>query len=195
LPLVDRNDSMLVVIDVQEDFYPDSRADVDREAFGRFLDRVAWVVGVAARLRVPTLVTEEDRATNGATSPRVATNLPPGARVFEKPVFAAPDNPDINDAIEATGAGTAVLVGLETDVCVAHSALRLLDKPRRVVVVRDATFSPGEAHANGMLRLQEAGVELVSAKELFYDWVPTLAGVREFKDLNPDLARPPGFSL
>jgi hypothetical protein len=35
----------------------------------------------------------------------------------------------------------------------------------------------------------------VSAKELFYDWVRTLAGVREFKDANPDLAHPPGFSL
>jgi hypothetical protein len=31
-------------------------------------------------------------------------------------------NPDILAAIEATGASTAVLVGLETDVCVAHSA-------------------------------------------------------------------------
>jgi nicotinamidase-related amidase len=195
MPLVDRSDSMLLVIDVQEGFYPDSRADVDRIAFGHFLDRVAWVVGVAARLRVPIIVTEEDRARNGDTAERVAINLPPGAAVFEKAVFAAPDNPEISAAIEEIGASTAVLVGLETDVCVSHTALRLQDESKRVVVVGDALFSPGEAHENGLRRLREAGVELVSAKELFYDWVPTLAGVREFRESNPDLVDPPGFSL
>jgi nicotinamidase-related amidase len=195
MPLVDRSDSMLLVIDVQEGFYPDSRTDVDRTAFGHFLDRVAWVVGVAARLRVPIVVTEEDRARNGETSERVAVNVPPSAGVFEKAVFAAPDNPEISAAIEAIGARTAVLVGLETDVCVSHSALRLRDESKRVVAVADALFSPGDAQSNGLRRLREAGVELVSAKELFYDWVPTLAGVREFRDANPDLVDPPGFSL
>jgi nicotinamidase-related amidase len=195
MPLVDRRDSMLFVIDVQEGFYPASRTDVDREAFGRFLDRVAWIVAVAARLRVPMIVTEEDRARNGTTSERVAVNVPPGVGVFEKAVFAAPDNPEISAAIAAIGATTAVVVGLETDVCVSHTALRLQDDSKRVVAVRDALFSPGEAHANGLRRMHEAGVELVSAKELFYDWVPTLAGVREFRDANPDLVDPPGFSL
>jgi nicotinamidase-related amidase len=195
MPLVDRSDSMLLVIDVQEGFYPDSRTDVDRAAFERFLDRVAWVVGVAARLRVPIIVTEEDRAKNGETSGRVAANVPPSAGVFEKAVFAAPDNPEISVAIDAVGAKTAVIVGLETDVCVSHSALRLKEQSKRVVAVGDALFSPGDAHSNGLRRLREAGVELVSAKELFYDWVPTLAGVRQFRDSNPDLVDPPGFSL
>jgi nicotinamidase-related amidase len=195
MPLVDRNDSLLLVIDVQERFYAASRADVDRIAFDHFLDRVAWVVGVAGRLGVPIVVTEEDRARNGETSERVSLNLPSSARVFEKPVFAAPDNPDIRAAIDATGAKTAVVVGLETDVCVSHTALRLQDESKRVVVVEDALFSPGEAHSNGLRRLRNAGVELVSAKELFYDWVPTLAGVRAFRESNPDLVDPPGFSL
>jgi nicotinamidase-related amidase len=138
MPLVDRNDSMLLVIDVQEGFYPGTRTDVDRIGFGHFLDRVAWVVGVAARLRVPIIVTEEDRATNGVTSERVASNLPPGAGVFEKAVFAAPDNPEIRAAIDAIGARTAVLVGLETDVCVSHTALRMQEESTRVVAVGDA---------------------------------------------------------
>ena len=88
-----------------------------------------------------------------------------------------------------------MLIGLETDVCVAHSALGLKDLGQRVVAVHDAVFSPGAAHANGLGRLDRAGVELVSAKELAYDWLRTLTGVREFFRDNQDLADPPGFSL
>lgn len=57
-------------------------------------------------------------------------------------VCGAPGNPDILAAIEATGASTAVLVGLETDVCVAHSALGLKEFGKRVVAVHDTLFSP-----------------------------------------------------
>lgn len=195
MSLINRDHSLLIVIDVQEGFYPESRTDVDRADFGMFVDRVAWVAGVARCLQVPVVVTEEDRARNGGTAERVAAHLPKSAKVFEKAVFAASDNPEIAAAVNAHGKPIAVLVGMETDVCVAHSALRLKEDGKRVVAVRDALFSPQGAHANGIRRLREAGVELISAKELFYDWVPTLAGVHEFKAANTDLAHPPGFSL
>jgi nicotinamidase-related amidase len=195
MSLINRDHSLLIVIDVQEGFYSQSRTDVDWADFGLFVDRVAWVAGVARCLDVPVVVTEEDRARNGGTAERVTARLPESATVFEKAVFAAPDNPDIAAAIDAYGKSISVLVGMETDVCVAHSALRLKEDGKRVVAVRDALFSAQGAHANGIRRLRDAEVELISAKELFYDWVPTLAGVREFKAANTDLAHPPGFSL
>ena len=51
-----------------------------------------------------------------------------------------------------SGRKTAVLVGLETDVCVAHSALGLLGHGYQVAVVADATGSPGTAHGFGLER-------------------------------------------
>ena len=77
----------------------------------------------------------------------------------------------------------------------AHSALRLRQLAKRVVVVHDAVFSPNRAHANGLARLERAGVELVSAKELVYDWVRSVEAIQSFKRENPQLASPPGFSL
>jgi nicotinamidase-related amidase len=87
------------------------------------------------------------------------------------------------------------LVGLETDICVAHSALGLQELGKRVVAVRDALFSPGVAHAHGLGRMERAGVEFVSAKELAYDWLRTVADARDFFRANRDLASPPGFAL
>jgi len=193
--LLQREDSALLVIDAQEGFYGDERTDVDRAAFALALARVAWVTGLARALEIPIVVTEEDPATNGPTAPGIAARLPASASVLVKPTFAAADNPPIRAALEATGRRTIVATGLETDVCVAHSAISLLERGFRVAAVTDALFSPGEAHAHGLARLRAEGVQLLSAKELVYDWSRTLAEVRALAIAYPALETPPGFSL
>jgi nicotinamidase-related amidase len=195
MPLIERAESMLLVIDSQENFYPPRRTDVDRGALEEMFRRAAWVTALAGRLGVPVVVTEEDAEVNGATAAVIRKQLPDGAPVLAKWTFGAAGNPQIRAAIEATGAGTTVLVGLETDICVAHSALGLQELGKRVVAVRDALFSPGVAHAHGLGRMERAGVEFVSAKELAYDWLRTVADARDFFRANRDLASPPGFAL
>ena len=59
---------------------------------------------------------------------------------------------------------TAVLVGAEADVCVAHSAIGLQELGWGVVVVSDATFSPGEMHGLGLDQLRDAGIAVRHAK-------------------------------
>jgi hypothetical protein len=65
----------------------------------------------------------------------------------------------------------------------------------RTVVVDDAVYSAGAGHANGVARLRAEGVELMSAKELYYEWLRDLPSVRAFDAAHPHLATPPGFSL
>lgn len=195
MPLIERNQSMVLVIDAQENFYRDHRADVDRPRMAQVHDVAAWVVGAAAALDVPVVVTEEDVTKNGGTTERIAANLPAGTPVLPKLAFSAPDNPSILRAIEDTGASTCILLGMETDICVAQSAQQLQARGKRVVGVSDALYSPGRAHFNGLDRMARSGVELVSAKELVYEWVRTVDGIREFGRANPSLLDPPGFSL
>ena len=95
----------------------------------------------------------------------------------------------------ATGRRTTVLVGAETDVCVAQSAVGLVDRGFRVVVVADATFSPGAMHDHGLAQMRDAGVEIRHAKGVYYEWVRTVAEARAFQAGHPDLAAPPGFEL
>ena len=195
MPHIDVADSALLIIDAQPDFYPPTRADVDHEAKERALDRMAWVTGVASGVSVAVIVTEEDPATNGVTAPQISQYLPAHVRVFSKDVFGAADNPDIANALAALERQCIVIVGMETDVCVMHTALSLRERGYRAVVVFDATFSAAAAHGYGLARLRQEGVELVSAKELYYEWLRDLPSVRAFDAAHPELTSPPGFSL
>jgi nicotinamidase-related amidase len=192
--LLVRADSQLVVIDVQPLFYP-AAAPLDRDRLAAVTARVAWLTGVAAALGVPVTVTEEDPARNGPTAPAILALAPAGTVILAKPVFGLADAPEILSVVEGIGRRTVVLAGLETDVCVTHSALGLLDRGYRVAVVTDATFAPGEMHEPGLRRMRDAGVVLIHAKGVYYEWVRTLAEARRFEAAHPDLAEPPGFAL
>jgi nicotinamidase-related amidase len=193
MPLIDRDDSVLIVIDAQPGFSGDD--DADREASARSRAVAAWLAGVATVLGIPSVVTEEDAAANGPTHPAIVAALPEGTPVFDKRVFGLTGEPAIVTALEALGRRTAVLIGAETDVCVAHSAIGLQELGWRVVVVSDATFSPGDMQERGLDQLRDAGIAVRHAKGVYYDWVRTLATARAFEAEHPDLASPPGFSL
>lgn len=195
MPHLDVSDCVLVVIDAQPGFYQPSRLDVDREQFASALDRSAWVAGLGSALGVPAVLTEEDAATNGPTYDAITRVLPPTSPVLVKQVFGADANPEIDSAVRDHGRSAVVLVGLETDVCVAHSAIGWRTAGLRVVVVHDAVYSAGAGHVNGVARLRAEGVELLSAKELYYEWLRDLPSVRAFDAAHPELATPPGFSL
>ena len=192
MSLIDRDDSILVVIDAQPGF----SGAVEHAADAAGSRAVAgWLVGVAAAFDIPVVVTEEDAAANGPTDAAIRDRLPAATPVLAKPAFGLAAVPEILAAVEATGRRTAVIVGAETDVCVAQSAIGLLDLGFRVVVVSDATFSPGAMHDLGLRRIREAGGELNHAKGVYYEWARTLEAARSFEADHPDLTTPPGFRL
>lgn len=166
--LIDVADSVLCVIDAQPGFV----GRLPEEDQAPLVARIAWLCAVAAALDVPIVATEEEPEKHGATMPA----LPAGTPVFTKPVFGAASVPEILSALEAPGRGTFVLTGLETDVCVAQSALGLLERGHRVAVVRDAVGSPGPSHEHGLERMRDAGAVLIGAKGLYFEWVRDVAG-------------------
>lgn len=166
MPLLDRDDSVLVVVDAQPGFLAAEAAAA--------VERMAWLVAIAARVGVPVVVTEEEPERNGKTDPRIAEQLPAGAPVFTKPTFGLTGTPEILDAVRATGRRTAVIVGAETDVCVAQSAVGLHGAGFGCVVVDDATFSPGEMQERGLARIASEGVARNHAKGVTYEWLRTV---------------------
>jgi len=166
MALLDRDDSILVVVDAQPGFLP-----VEAEAA---VERMAWLVALAGRLGVPVIVTEEEPERNGATDTRVADRLPAGTPVFRKPTFGLAATPEILAAVRATDRGTVVVVGCETDVCVAQSAIGLHAAGFSCIVVEDATFSPGEMHERGLARVLAEDVAHNHAKGVSYEWLRTV---------------------
>ncbi|HXQ37078.1 MAG TPA: isochorismatase family protein, partial [Anaerolineales bacterium] len=119
--------------------------------------------------------------------------LPPETNIYNKMTFGLAAQSDILEAVQATGRKTIVLIGYETDVCVAHSALGLMVLGYMVVVVADATGSPGEAYQYGLERIRQAGGIILSAKSLYYEWVRTVAKAMEFE--NSGIETPEGIIL
>ncbi len=183
--LVDADDSILVVIDVQDVFLDKLPAD----AASLLVGNATWLMAVARWKAIPMIVTAE-RADSQPTAPAVVEALPDGTTVQDKLVFGIAGQPDAVDALDraADGRSTAVLVGLETDVCVLHSALGLLERGYRVAVVVDATGSPEPGHRLGLDRLRSAGVVLLDTKGLFYEWLRTVAEVDRFHAELPNMA-------
>jgi nicotinamidase-related amidase len=187
--LVDDFDSVLVVVDAQPGFL----GKLPPEDARVLTARIAWLVQVAVRLQVPIVVTEEQAAVQGGTDRAIADELPPGTTRWDKPTFGLAFTPEILDTVTSHGRRTAVLCGLETDVCVAQSAIGLLDLGWRVVVVRDAVGAPGTAHQQGLDRIAAAGVAVLGLKGLYYEWIRRVDRVAPVDDLWR--AGPPGITL
>jgi len=193
MPLIDREDSVLVVIDLQPKFWSDRLDKDDAAEVNKAVARASWLAGTAMAFGVPAVLTEEAPAQNGPTAVGVLLAVGRKAPVFTKPVFGLAACPEIMAAIEATGRRTAVLCGFETDVCVTHSAVGLMEAGYRVVVAFDAVYSPAGAQAFGLARLRDLGIELVHCKGIYYDWVRTLEGALALQETHPELGEPPGF--
>ena len=181
---------VLVVIDTQPGFLgklPEAEA-------AAVVDRIRWLCRLAGWIRVPVVVTEEEPERNGETAPPVRDALAPGTATHAKPVFDLSACPEIVADVVRPDRDDIVLCGLETDVCVAQSALGLLEAGKRVVVVEDAVASPGAAHMQGLARMSRAGVELVGVKGLGYEWLGTVERAHAFA-AEPGNAGPAGIVL
>ncbi len=176
--LIDVDDSILIVIDVQEYLLAKLPAE-ERELL---VNRIGWLTSVAIKLNVPLVVTAENISELGGIAPPIVEKLAPDTPIFNKMVFGLAEDHEIISAVKATGLKTAILVGLETDVCIAHSAIGLIQRGYQLVVVADATAPPGAAHAIGLERMRRAGILVSSVKSLYYEWIRTVDRDEEFLD-------------
>ena len=175
--LLEVNDSLLIVIDIQPSFVKKENKNEPNP----LLQRMCWVIKVANWLGVPLIVTAEDITRTGNVCAEAAEILPPDTKIYNKMTFGLAGQRDIVEVVRQTQRKTAVLIGYETDVCVTHSALGLMDLGYRVAVVADATGSPGGAHQIGLERIRGAGGIILSAKSLYYEWVRTVEKALAFE--------------
>jgi nicotinamidase-related amidase len=184
------DDSILVVIDVQDAFL-DKLPIHESE---QLLNNVCWIVKLAQWKQIPLIVTAEEFQEQPLAA-KLTQILPADSQIFNKLVFGLADQSDIFAAVEQTKRKTAVLIGLETDVCVTHSAIGLLEKGYRVAVVADAIASPESGQEIGLARMQSAGVIIVSMKSLFYEWLRTIEAITRFHQELPEMRALSGITL
>lgn len=187
--LIERDQSVLVVIDIQSYFLGKLPLDVRSP----LVARMAWIIRIARALDIPVVATAEDIARDGPMVPELVQAMAPGQKVHDKVVFGLAGQAEILADVRAKGRDTAVLIGLETDVCIAQSALGLAALGIRPVIIEDATHSPPPHHDYGISRLREAGAIIQSTKGLYYEWIRDLATHARLANVRETL--PPGLTL
>jgi nicotinamidase-related amidase len=188
--LLDRARCCLAVIDVQA-FFLDKLPLDQREPL---LQRIAWLMRVANALGIPILATAEDIQHDGPLVPELEKLLPAGNLAFNKMIFGLHDQPDIRAAVKALGRDQFVLTGLESDVCISHSAFGLRDAGYQVTIASDACASPPPHHDLAMTRLAQAGMTVTTVKGVYYEWLRDLQTLATVKAAIGK-ALPPGLTL
>ena len=181
--LVNVEDSVLVVIDIQDSFLEKYDAEVSQP----LIEKVVWLLRIAGHLNVPVVAMAEDIDNAGNLNQSVRNALPGDVRLHNKNAFGLAGNPEILAAVEETGRNTAILVGTETDVCVAQSALGLMQRGYRVVVLKDAIATTAGDEETGLNRMRDAGAAISSVKAITYEWLRTVKNTIELFEKFPQL--------
>lgn len=176
MPLLSRDACVLLVVDAQPAFFAgDALTDDARGDAAQALRCATWLAGMAADLEIPRVVVEEGPARAGATDADLLDAAGPDVVVTTKRTFSAARSSETVDALLRTDRRTVVVVGFETDTCVAQSAIELREAGFRAVVVEDCCASATRcAHERGLARLRQAGVEIYDAKATLFEWLPVV---------------------
>ncbi len=173
--ILDKNQSALVVIDVQE-AYRGLTVEHERMQRGvRRLIEVAKVVGV------PILATEQYPKGLGHLVSEVAEGFPSGSEVIDKLSLSCCGEPRFAQRLEALRRPQVVVCGLEAHACVNQTVHDLLDRGYQVHVPYDAISSRFEHdYRTAWEKMIASGAVPTTVEMACLEWVRT-AAVPEFK--------------
>lgn len=162
--LLERTQSALVLVDFQARLMP-----AIHDA-GRVVDNAVFVARVARELGVPVLGTEQNPKALGANDERVRELCD---RTLSKAHFSAVADGLLAELIAlAPRARQVVLAGCETHVCLLQTAIEVQQAGLQAFVVAEACGSRRLEDKNVALqRLQQAGVALVGAEMVAFEWL------------------------
>ena len=165
--------SVLLIIDLQERLSPaiDGGTAV--------IEHTAWLIGVARKLGVPVIATEQYPQGLGSTDKKIADLLLPG-ELLEKTHFSAVAEGNLLSHTHGNRLQW-VVCGTESHVCVQQTVLDLLAAGRQVAVVEEAVGSrKASDKALALNRMQQQGANIVSREMVAFEWL-NKANTPEFK--------------
>ncbi len=176
--MLNRNECMLMVIDMQEKL---TKVMVNLEQTTK---NIRLLIEAAKEFSIPTIYTEQYPKGLGETIEPLKSLLNQyGAERFDKMSFSALKIEEIKRAIEKTGKKTVVLTGIESHICVLSTAVDLKSTGYNVVVAADATTSRSEFFYKTAMDFYNANsVAVVPAETLVFYWLE-FAGTESFKKL------------
>lgn len=175
--LMKKDESLLLVIDVQERLAP--AMDNPREV----INGCSKLLGVAKRLNVPFIITEQYPKGLGATMFDLRKEAGEEVYYLPKTEFSCARNPEIMEAIKKSSKRQIIIAGLETHICIVQTALELQAEGYEVFVVSNACSSRQPVqHILALQRLLQHNVDVVTIEMVIFEWLEK-AGSDEFKEI------------
>jgi nicotinamidase-related amidase len=172
----------LIVVDIQERL---TRAIPESQLLD--LMRAAKILINAARvLNAPVLATEQYPKGLGPTVPEVRGLLDAAhVKPFEKTAFSACGAESFADTLSSLDISAAVVIGMETHVCVFQTVRDLVGGDIEVHVPIDGVASRRDDHRRtGLALCERAGAVRTTSETIVFDWLGR-AGTPEFRELSP----------
>lgn len=174
---LNREDAVLVVIDFQERLLPAMKDHEELE------ESVCKLINGIRTLDVPVLVTQQYTKGLGPTVPDIAEALGDFSPI-EKTDFSATGELCFLEALNKTGKSSIILCGIEAHVCVAQTALILLELGYDIFLVEDAVSSRSKSDKKTAInRMIQAGARPVTVEAVLFELLGS-AKAAEFKEIS-----------
>jgi nicotinamidase-related amidase len=172
-----RADTLLIIIDVQEKLMPviDRAADVERN-----IDRLVRGCHV---LDIPVIITEQYVKGLGATVPLVRRALEEtsGYEPLEKMCFSGFGNGEFQAALRQQKRKQLLITGVETHVCVYQTVTDLLAANYDVTLIADAVSSRSPQNKEIAIQRMSANGAKISSTEMALFELLGVSGTDEFR--------------
>ena len=176
--LIKREQSLLLVVDIQEKLAPAIfAADAAVQNNVRLLT-------ATEQLGIPTFVSEQYVRGLGPSVAEIRDATVHG-HFFEKTHFSCTAEPGVLEKLHANGRKQILLTGMESHVCVLQTGLGLLAAGFTVFLVADATSSRTPENRSAAIdRLRANGAHIVTTEMVLFEWLEK-AGTDQFRQLLP----------
>lgn len=162
--LIDKDQSLLMVIDIQERFRPYIHK------IDKIIERTALLLKVASELGVPVIASEQYPQGLGHTVDSLLPHIEPHP-CLPKMEFSCWRNDALREAIIASKKQQIVIAGIEAHVCVLQTAIKLKENGYDVFVVKDAVSSRHKDSTKlALKRLENQNVGIVNCEMVATEW-------------------------
>ncbi len=169
--LIKKEDSLLVVVDVQEKLVPVI------SNHKKIIENIVRLIRFAKIIKMPVVLIEQEKL--GDTVKEIKTELPDLVPI-KKIEFSACKNSEFMKKIHELSRNNIILAGIETHICITQTTLELMPE-YNLHVVGDATSSRSlENRDIALRRLSQSGVVVSSTEMVIYELMEK-AGTSEFK--------------
>ena len=165
LNMLDRKESVLLVIDVQDKLVKALDKDV-------VVNRTLTLTRAAKILEIPVIATQQYSKGLGQIVAPVKQSFAENTQVIEKSAFSAVKELGFMDILKSFNKKQIVICGIETHICVHQTASDLISESFEVYVAKDACASRNKYEfKQGIDRMQANGAKISCVEIILFEWL------------------------